>query len=244
MALLLVSHDLGVIAENVDRVLVMYGGTIVESAPAAELFRRPAHPYTRACSPPGRASGSGAAPGCRRSRGPCPSSPTCRPAARSPAAARSRSTLAARPCRRPSRSAPATARAASASMWPWRTRDDARARGHGPRPRLPPAARGPVPAAARRAGAGRRELRDRAGPQPGRGRRIGLRQVDPRPRRHGAWSARPPAACAVLGRDLATSRVPSCAGRGATSRWSSRTPTARSTRASPSAGSWPSRWWR
>jgi peptide/nickel transport system ATP-binding protein len=47
MALLLISHDLGVIAENVDRVLVMYGGTIVESAPAPELFRRPAHPYTQ-----------------------------------------------------------------------------------------------------------------------------------------------------------------------------------------------------
>jgi peptide/nickel transport system ATP-binding protein len=47
MALFLVSHDLGVVAERVDRVLVMYGGAVVESAPAAELFRRPAHPYTQ-----------------------------------------------------------------------------------------------------------------------------------------------------------------------------------------------------
>ena len=186
MALLLVSHDLGVVAETRrprarhvrrhDRRERARGRAVPPARPT---------PTRRACSPPGRASGSGAASGCRRSRGPCPSSPTCRRAARSPAAARSRSTRAAPPSRRPSRSAPATARAASASTWRWRTRDDARARGHGPRPPLPPAAREPVPAAARRAGAGGREPHDRAGPQPGRRRRVGLRQVDPRPRRHG-----------------------------------------------------------
>ena len=47
MALLLISHDLGVMARTVDRMLVMYGGTIVESAPTASLFERLAHPYTR-----------------------------------------------------------------------------------------------------------------------------------------------------------------------------------------------------
>jgi peptide/nickel transport system ATP-binding protein len=47
MALLLISHDLGVIAENVDRMLVMYGGTVVERGPAAEVFRLRAHPYTQ-----------------------------------------------------------------------------------------------------------------------------------------------------------------------------------------------------
>ncbi|HWS76514.1 MAG TPA: ABC transporter ATP-binding protein [Quisquiliibacterium sp.] len=47
MALILVSHDLGVIAENVDRMMVMYGGTVVESGPTAGVFSRMAHPYTR-----------------------------------------------------------------------------------------------------------------------------------------------------------------------------------------------------
>ena len=47
MSLLLISHDLGVMAETVQRMLVMYGGTVVESGPTAELFRTLAHPYTR-----------------------------------------------------------------------------------------------------------------------------------------------------------------------------------------------------
>lgn len=47
-AMLLVSHDLGVIAQLADQVAVMYCGYIVEKAPALELFDRPAHPYTRA----------------------------------------------------------------------------------------------------------------------------------------------------------------------------------------------------
>ncbi|MBL8702653.1 MAG: ABC transporter ATP-binding protein [Alphaproteobacteria bacterium] len=46
-AVLLITHDMGVVAENADRVAVMYAGRIVESAPAAELFAAPAHPYTR-----------------------------------------------------------------------------------------------------------------------------------------------------------------------------------------------------
>ena len=46
MALILVSHDLGVVADMCDRVCVMYAGRIVEEAPAATLFARPAHPYT------------------------------------------------------------------------------------------------------------------------------------------------------------------------------------------------------
>nr|HMS81770.1 ABC transporter ATP-binding protein [Burkholderiaceae bacterium] len=47
MALILISHDLGVIAENVDRMLVMYGGTVVERGTTREVFARRAHPYTR-----------------------------------------------------------------------------------------------------------------------------------------------------------------------------------------------------
>ncbi len=46
-AILLITHDLGVVAENADRVAVMYAGRIVEEAPVAELFANPAHPYTR-----------------------------------------------------------------------------------------------------------------------------------------------------------------------------------------------------
>jgi peptide/nickel transport system ATP-binding protein len=47
MALLLISHDLRVMARHVARVLVMYGGTVVEAGPAAAVFGRLAHPYTR-----------------------------------------------------------------------------------------------------------------------------------------------------------------------------------------------------
>jgi len=48
MGILLVSHDLGVIAQTCDRVCVMYGGYVVEKAPTVELFGRPKHPYTAA----------------------------------------------------------------------------------------------------------------------------------------------------------------------------------------------------
>jgi oligopeptide/dipeptide ABC transporter ATP-binding protein len=47
MAVLLITHDLGVVAEVADHVAVMYAGQIVESAPTQELFQRPLHPYTR-----------------------------------------------------------------------------------------------------------------------------------------------------------------------------------------------------
>lgn len=47
MAILLITHDLGVAAEIADRVVVMYAGRIAEDAPAERLFSRPAHPYTR-----------------------------------------------------------------------------------------------------------------------------------------------------------------------------------------------------
>ncbi len=47
MGLLLISHDLGVMADTVQHLLVMYGGTVVESGPTAAVFERLAHPYTR-----------------------------------------------------------------------------------------------------------------------------------------------------------------------------------------------------
>ena len=46
MAMLLVSHDLGVIAQNCDRVAIMYAGRIVEEGPVERIFASPAHPYT------------------------------------------------------------------------------------------------------------------------------------------------------------------------------------------------------
>ena len=45
MALVLISHDLGVVSETCDRVAVMYSGRIIEEAPTAAFFARPAHPY-------------------------------------------------------------------------------------------------------------------------------------------------------------------------------------------------------
>ncbi|MHA1569175.1 MAG: ABC transporter ATP-binding protein [Alphaproteobacteria bacterium] len=47
MAILLITHDLGIVAENVDHVAVMYAGQIVEAAPRADFFARPLHPYAR-----------------------------------------------------------------------------------------------------------------------------------------------------------------------------------------------------
>jgi oligopeptide/dipeptide ABC transporter ATP-binding protein len=60
LALLLITHDLGVIAETADRVAVMYAGRIVEHGPVRAIFRNPQHPYTRGLlrSMPG-ASGKG-----------------------------------------------------------------------------------------------------------------------------------------------------------------------------------------
>ena len=60
LALLLITHDLGVVAEMADRVAVMYAGRIVEEAPVTELFSTPAHPYTQGllASIPGGAPGS------------------------------------------------------------------------------------------------------------------------------------------------------------------------------------------
>src|SRR5690242_9516033 len=47
MGIVLITHDLGVVAEMVDRVLVMYAGRVVEDADVADIFYRPQHPYTR-----------------------------------------------------------------------------------------------------------------------------------------------------------------------------------------------------
>jgi peptide/nickel transport system ATP-binding protein len=61
MALMLISHDLGVIAQNVDRMLVMYGGSVVESGPTDTVFAHACTPIHAACSARG--------PACRSARG-------------------------------------------------------------------------------------------------------------------------------------------------------------------------------
>jgi peptide/nickel transport system ATP-binding protein len=48
LAILLITHDLGIVAQFAERVAVMYAGEVVEEAPVRELFRSPQHPYTRA----------------------------------------------------------------------------------------------------------------------------------------------------------------------------------------------------
>jgi oligopeptide/dipeptide ABC transporter ATP-binding protein len=60
VSLLLITHDLGVIAETADRVAVMYAGRIVEEGPVRDIFRKPLHPYTQGllASIPGQSSGA------------------------------------------------------------------------------------------------------------------------------------------------------------------------------------------
>ena len=48
MSIILVTHNLGIVAEMADKVCVMYAGRIVETAPTQELLETPSHPYTKA----------------------------------------------------------------------------------------------------------------------------------------------------------------------------------------------------
>jgi peptide/nickel transport system ATP-binding protein/oligopeptide transport system ATP-binding protein len=47
MAVIVITHNMGVVAETADRVMVMYAGRVIEQAPVAGIFDRPLHPYTR-----------------------------------------------------------------------------------------------------------------------------------------------------------------------------------------------------
>ena len=86
MAVLLITHDLGVVAELCHRVAIIYAGRIVEMAPVAGIFGSPLHPYTRGllrCLPhPSRfgqplSSIEGAPPDLRETRAGCPFAPRC-----------------------------------------------------------------------------------------------------------------------------------------------------------------------
>jgi len=86
MAVLLITHDLGVVAELCHRVAIIYAGRIVEMAPVASIFRQPLHPYTRGllrCLPhPSRfgqplSSIDGAPPDLRQVDGGCRFAPRC-----------------------------------------------------------------------------------------------------------------------------------------------------------------------
>jgi oligopeptide transport system ATP-binding protein len=48
MGMILITHDMGVVADVADRISVMYAGRVVEHAPARDIYARPAHPYTKA----------------------------------------------------------------------------------------------------------------------------------------------------------------------------------------------------
>jgi peptide/nickel transport system ATP-binding protein len=65
MGILFVTHDLGVVAEIADRVVVMYAGKVMERGSVLDIFERPAHPYTRALLEclPGRGAPAGGIPG-------------------------------------------------------------------------------------------------------------------------------------------------------------------------------------
>ena len=72
MGLILITHDMGVVADVADRIAVMYAGRIVEEAPVYDIYARPAHPYTKALLEsiprrrPARARSSTRSAGCRR----------------------------------------------------------------------------------------------------------------------------------------------------------------------------------
>ncbi len=85
MGLVMITHDLGVIAETVDRVVVMYGGRVMEEAPVEAIFDGPKHPYTAAlmASMPGLAPGKrlveipGGSPDPSNPPAGCPFHPRC-----------------------------------------------------------------------------------------------------------------------------------------------------------------------
>ncbi len=101
MAIMLITHDMGVIAEMADDVVVMYLGRVVETGPVDAIFHDPQHPYTRALLRSIPSIDSHAARrSCRRSAARSRTRSTGRPAAPSTRAARDSMPGAATPRRR------------------------------------------------------------------------------------------------------------------------------------------------
>ena len=241
MAMIIITHDMGVVAEAADDIIVMYAGQIVEHAPTLDLFDHPEHPYTEALL--------GALPqiegeGIREGRlTAIPGRPpdlidppvACRFGPRCPYAGDDSCTELMPELREFRkghwvRSAhPASERVRTEVT---HERHERSPRGQEPGEALPDPRRAADRAHGRRDRRGRRhQLRDRARGDARPGRRVGLGQVDDR-------LLRPPAAEANLrlgqvrghGADR-RSAARSCAGCGARCRSSSRTRTPRSTRA-------------
>jgi oligopeptide/dipeptide ABC transporter ATP-binding protein len=87
MSLIIITHDLGVVAETVDKVVVMYGGRVMEAGTTLDIFEKPLHPYTKALmeSIPGRVAGKrklteipGSSPNALSPPSGCPFHPRCR----------------------------------------------------------------------------------------------------------------------------------------------------------------------
>ena len=70
-AILLITHNMGVVAQLCDYVYVMYAGQIVEAAETFDLFRTPRHPYTARAAPGHPLPGGGPRSGCTPFQGPC-----------------------------------------------------------------------------------------------------------------------------------------------------------------------------
>ena len=150
MAVILVTHDLGVVAGRADDVLVMYAGQVVEKAPTATLFRHMKMPYTEALLRSIPKLGDRATRASPRSPVGRPTSCRRPPAAASRRAARTRRTSAARRCRRSWTPTPPVTSSAAGS------RSD---RGRSRRARPVKASAAPTPAGPLMAGTGTAHLR-------------------------------------------------------------------------------------
>ncbi len=100
MGLILITHDLGVVADVADKIAVMYAGRIVETSPVHDIYKAPAHPYTKGGLLASIPRLDQKARSCTRSRACRPTCCTSRPAAPSTRAARWPRTSAAPTCRR------------------------------------------------------------------------------------------------------------------------------------------------
>ena len=141
-AVLLITHDLGVVAGMTDRVAVMYAGKVVETAPTETLFERPVHPYTQGLLRSVPLLDEGIGTDLPTIPGSVPTSPRAVRAANSHRAATTPSRSAGKRRRRWKASSPAMPppagsrrrwRSARGQNAPWEARHDGRSAGPGPR---------------------------------------------------------------------------------------------------------------